>query len=144
MVSDFRAVKDVGINDFLDSFDHAVLLWNKDVRAPIIKKINPARHILVPFNPTAEMMAKSFFVVCDAILSSGPKLSGERDVRVEKVMVHETDTGYALCRREDLDADSFPDISFKQWKFSEGIKAEWKSKEWYRFSRGHLSASSHL
>src|SRR5690349_12900731 len=61
MVSDFKAVKDIGINDFLDSFDHAVILWNKDPRAAIINQINPDRHILAPINPTAEMLSKSFF-----------------------------------------------------------------------------------
>src|SRR5437588_689486 len=92
MVSDFRAVKDVGIHDFFDSFDHAVTIWEKDPRAAIIDRINPERHIVVPFNPTAEMLAKAFFVVCQAIVDTGPKLSGEQRVSVSAVRVHETDT----------------------------------------------------
>src|SRR5438128_1582596 len=89
MVSDFKAVKEIGINDFFDSFDHAVMIWEKDPRAAIIHQINPERHIVVPFNPTAEMMAKAFFHVCQAIVKAGPKLSGEQDVRVTHVVVHE-------------------------------------------------------
>lgn len=131
MVSDFRAVKDIGINDFFDSFDHAVMLWEKDVRIPLIEKINPDRHIIVPFNPTAEMMAKSFFFVCQSILASGAKLSGEKDVSVAQMIVHETETGYGLCRDEDITQDKFPDVQFSRWKFSDGIKAEWKNKDWY-------------
>lgn len=131
MVSDFKAVKDSGINDFFDSFDHATMLWDKDVRAPIISKINPDRHILVPFNPTAEMMAKSFFYVCRAILESGSRLSGEKDTRVARTIVHETETGYALFDESDVSADQFPDPQFQRWVFSDGIKAAWSSGEWY-------------
>jgi 6-pyruvoyltetrahydropterin/6-carboxytetrahydropterin synthase len=131
MVSDFRAVKDMGINDFFDSFDHAVMLWEKDTRVPIINQINPDRHIIVPFNPTAEMMSKAFFFACQSILSSGKKLSGEKDVAVDKVIVHETATGYGCFSKEDISTDEFPEINFKRWTFSDGIKSEWKNKEWY-------------
>src|SRR5882672_826547 len=110
MVSDFKAVKDIGINDFFDSFDHAVMIWEKDPRASLIHKLNPDRHLLVPFVPTAEMMAKAFFTVCQAILETGPPLSGEQDARVSKVTVHETDTGSATFGEADMAGDHFPDI----------------------------------
>jgi 6-pyruvoyltetrahydropterin/6-carboxytetrahydropterin synthase len=131
MVSDFKAVKDMGINDLFDSFDHAVTMWNKDPRAAIIKQINPDRHILVPFNPTAEMLSKAFFLIAQAIFNSGPKLSGEHGVTVAQMIVHETDTGYAIYSEADRAADTFPDIQFSQWVISDGIKAEWKDKAWY-------------
>src|SRR2546425_933051 len=67
MVSDFKAVKDIGINVFFVSFDHAVMIWKKDPRASMVGQLTPDRHIVVPFIPTAEMMAKAFFVVCQAI-----------------------------------------------------------------------------
>src|SRR4051812_30386160 len=82
MVVDFKAIKDIGINDFFDSFDHAVMMWEKDPRAALAAQMNPDRHILVPFIPTAEMMAKAFFLVCSAIVKSGPALSGEKGARV--------------------------------------------------------------
>jgi 6-pyruvoyltetrahydropterin/6-carboxytetrahydropterin synthase len=131
MVSDFKAIKDMGINDFFDSFDHAVMLSQKDSRVPIIKQINPERHIVVPFNPTAEMMAKSFFTVCQKILETGPLLSGEKDARVDQVIVHETDTGYAIYRSVDAAKDKFADVKFNEWIFSDGIKADWKNQAWY-------------
>lgn len=131
MVSDFKAVKDIGISDFFDSFDHAVMLWDKDVRAPIVSQINPDRHLLVPFNPTAEMMAKSFFFVCRAILESGPKLSGEADARVARVIVHETDTGYAVFDEEDAVTDGFADPAFERWVISDGIRAAWSRADWF-------------
>lgn len=126
MVSDFKAVKDMGINDFFDSFDHAVMVYEKDPRAAIIDQINPDRHIVVPFNPTAEMMSKAFFTVCEAILKAGPLLSGEKDVVVDRIMVHETDTGYAVYSKEDKAKDGFADVQLSKWKFSEGLKSAWK------------------
>ncbi len=131
MVSDFKAVKDIGINDFFDSFDHAVTIWSKDPRSKIIKEINPDRHIVVPFNPTAEMLSKAFFYVAKAIYESTAPLSGEQDARVSQVIVHETDTGYAAFSEEDVDADRFSDIQFEKWIISNGIKVDWKNKEWF-------------
>lgn len=131
MVSDFKGVKDSGINDFFDSFDHAVMMWEKDPLAPMIGKINPERHVLVPFIPTAEMMSKAFYTVCDAILRSSKPLSGEKEVSVSRVVVHETETGYAVFRREDVESDQFPSVRFERWKFSDGIRADWRRPAWY-------------
>ena len=131
MVSDFKAVKDSGVNDFFDSFDHAVMLWSKDSRVSIVSQINPDRHIVVPFNPTAEMMAKSFFYIVRSIVETGPKLSGEKDVRVARVIVHETETGYALFDESDVASDRFGDPSFERWVISAGIRAAWSHGDWY-------------
>lgn len=131
MVSDFKAVKDIGINDFFDSFDHAVTIWSKDPRSKIINEINPDRHVVVPFNPTAEMLSKAFFYVAKAIYESTSPLSGEQDARVHQVIVHETDTGYAAFNEDDAAADGFADIQFDKWIISDGIKADWKNKEWF-------------
>ncbi len=139
MVSDFKAVKDMGINDFFDSFDHAVTMWNKDPRASIIQQINPDRHILVPFNPTAEMLSKAFFTVAQAIFDSSPKLSGEKDVKVAQMIVHETDTGYAVYTEADQIADRFPAVGLAEWKISDGIKAEWKDTAWFDRALAHLA-----
>lgn len=141
MVSDFRAVKDAGVNDFFDSFDHAVMLWEKDERAPIIARINPERHILVPFNPTAEMMAKAFFLAVEAILKGGPRLSGEKDVAVEAVVVHETETGYARFSAADRASDQFPPTAFDRWVISDGIRSDWKDAAWFERVRKTLARS---
>jgi len=131
MVADFKAIKEMGINDFFDSFDHAVTIFEKDPLTPLIQKVNPERYMLVPFIPTAEMLAKACFVVCQAILNSGPKLSSEKDVYVEKVIVHETDTGYGVYSHADVEKDQFPPIAFNRWIFSDGIKKSWSRPDWH-------------
>jgi 6-pyruvoyltetrahydropterin/6-carboxytetrahydropterin synthase len=139
MVADFKAIKDMGINDFFDSFDHSVMMWKKDPLAPMAAKINPKRHIVVPFIPTAEMIAKACFVVCQAILKTSPPLSGEKEVTIEKVVVHETDTGYGCFGQSDLKSDKFPEIEFDTWTISEGIQRDWKNKKWFSNVLGVLS-----
>lgn len=131
MVADFKGIKDMGINDFFDSFDHSVMVWEKSPEAKIIAQINPNRHIVVPFIPTAEMIAKACFVVSQAILETGPNLSGEKDVAIAQAIVHETDTGYGSFRDIDIKNDGFPEIGFDKWIVSEGIKKDWKDSSWF-------------
>ncbi len=142
MVADFKAVKDMGINDFFDSFDHAVMIYKNDPLAKIVNQLNPERHLVVPFVPTAEMIAKACFTVAQAILETGPRLSGEKDARVSHVMVHETDTGYAVFGEEDLNGDRFPQIAFNEWVISGGIKAAWKDNEWFSRVVNRLKTSA--
>jgi len=131
MVSDFKAVKDSGIADLFDSFDHAVVLWDKDQRADIIARINPDRHILVPFNPTAEMLAKACFEICRSILETAPKVSGEVDARMARMIVHETDSGFAQFDDTDAGLDKFGPVRFRDWVISDGIRKAWRSSAWY-------------
>lgn len=138
MVLDFKSLKDMGINDFFDSFDHAVMLWDKSAISNLVGKINPVRHLIVPFIPTAEMMAKAAFEVCQAILTFGEPLSGEEGVEVHKVVVHETETGFAEFNWEDLENDSFSAVRFDQWIISDGIKQSWKNRKWYTLVRNAL------
>ena len=138
MVSDFKAVKDIGINDLFDSFDHAVMVWDKDPRAEIIDRINPDRHLVVPFNPTAEMLAKACFTVCQSILDVSPKASGEVDARVARVIVHETETGYGLYDESDVGKDGFAPVNFPAWRISDGIRRLWTAPAWYEPARSRL------
>lgn len=139
MVADFKGIKDMGINDFFDSFDHAVMVWEKDPVAALVPQMNPERHLIVPFVPTAEMIAKACFVVTEGILKASAPLSGEKDVAVQQVIVHETDTGYGVYSAGDVAKDRFPAISFERWAISAGIKAAWKEKTWYEKVRQHLT-----
>jgi hypothetical protein len=118
------------------------MIWKDDPLAKIVNQLNPERHLVVPFVPTAEMIAKACFTVSQAILETGPRLSGEKDARVRQVMVHETDTGYAVFGEDDLAADRFPQIAFDEWIISDGIKSAWKDKAWYNRVLTHLKTSS--
>lgn len=106
MVMDFKLLKEQ-VKPFIDAFDHSLLisLDDKDlIDANINFNLN-SRYILVPYNPTAEQMAKHIFQF----------LYEELKINVVKVIVHETNTGYAICDK------NYGDIDLGQVYMSEGI-----------------------
>jgi len=116
MVLDFGEVKDK-INKFIDAFDHSMVVSSKDVIAPdlipVMDKLN-MRYIVVPYNPTAEMMA------CH-LLKQIYELGVEN---VRKVVVHETATGYA-------EADikfGYKDVDLTKVYYSPATGFEYKQK----------------
>lgn len=94
MVVDFGLLGN--FKELVDLFDHTHLLWSKDneIYKSFIKSIND-RWIILPCNPSAEMLASMFFACFTAILGNTKFNNGEGDIRVKSVRVHETDTGYA-------------------------------------------------
>ena len=98
MVMDFIEVKNCGIYNLLDSYDHATIIWSKDSDEYIndIKK-HSKRIVMMDLNPTAENMAITFHKQIQKLLD---KLN--RDIKVEWVRVHETDTGYAQSEISDI------------------------------------------
>jgi len=103
MVVDFGEVKH-HIADFIDSFDHAFCLRNLPEEAELIEFAckNFERVIVLPYNSTAEMMAKMFHDVIQKIMP---------EVTVLKCIVHETATGYAeyaLTPTENIPETAFP------------------------------------
>ncbi len=89
MVMDFKKLKEKLYN-FLDGFDHALLISDKDsFLVKHAKELN-SRYMIVPYNPTAEMMAVHIFLYAKSI-----------GLNICEVIVHETDSGYASYKGED-------------------------------------------
>ena len=101
MVYDFGLMK-LYIKDLIDSFDHAITLWRGDnpQYLDFAKKFSE-RWIELPVNPSAEQFSRVFFLMIDRILELMEFKNGEKEVKVYSITVHETDTGYAECFRED-------------------------------------------
>ncbi len=118
MVMDFGLLKQT-VYDLFDSFDHATILKfddDSDLIASI--KRHSERHILLPGNPTAENMAAFFAQSSKLLLESYMPQYKEGVLRVEKVIVHETVTGYAEATLNDAFSP--------QAYFSPAIRADWK------------------
>jgi 6-pyruvoyl-tetrahydropterin synthase len=124
MVIDFKLLEACGIKAFLDGFDHAVVLRQDDDLAPLIERINPQRHLLVPFLPTAEMIAKACFEICAAVLAGHNRVHGG-EARISAVRVYETARGAASYRAEDQGAEDFPEVRLNQWVISSEIRQAW-------------------
>jgi 6-pyruvoyltetrahydropterin/6-carboxytetrahydropterin synthase len=60
--------------------------------------------------------------------------NGEREIKLHSIIVHETDTGYAECFREDAyNFDGMGEIKLEDIVFSDRIKEEWSDKRlWER------------
>ena len=98
MVLDFGLM--YRIKEFIDMFDHAYLLWDKE--DPKFHKFingNCKRVITLPFSPTAERLAIFFHYWTNRILNKTQFANGEGVIEVHSVRVHETETGYAETER---------------------------------------------
>lgn len=82
MVMDFGKVSEMAKN-MIDQLDHATMLHEKDG----LNKVIPEA-IMVPYNPTAENMARD---ICIGFLE---KLHGSNIIAIT-VRLHETETGWA-------------------------------------------------
>ncbi len=91
MVMDFKKLKEKLYN-FLDAFDHSIIISDKDgFLVKNASKLN-SRYIIVPYNPTAEMMAVHIFLYAKKL-----------GLSIYKVIVHETESGYASYKgKEDI------------------------------------------
>jgi 6-pyruvoyltetrahydropterin/6-carboxytetrahydropterin synthase len=65
--------------------------------------------------------------LADKILQNTQFNNGEKNVRVESVLIHETRSSYAQCFRDDAYSEAFGLIDIKRVVFSDAIKAEWKN-----------------
>lgn len=102
MVLDFGVMKGP-VAKLIDAFDHTMLVWDKD-RTDYVQSVicHSDRYIVLPFNPSAEMLALFFLKAITIILRNTALVNGEGDVTVIAVRVHETDTGYAEASIHDL------------------------------------------
>ncbi len=139
MVYDFGLMKGI-IKDLIDSFDHAITFWDKDDADYIAACKNfSARWIALPVSPSAEQFSRVFFFLVDAVLKHTNMQNGEGDVTLHSVIVHETDTGYAQCFREDIENVQMGELSLAEIVFSEQVKNEWAMPDMYdRLKNGDL------
>ena len=127
MVLDFGLTKG-DIKDLIDSFDHAVAIWSGDNPDYIsdIKK-HSLRWVELPVSPSAEQFSRVIFKMTEMVLNKMDLKNGEREISVESVIVHETDTGYAQCFKEDVENPQMGLINPTTIRFSEQVKSEWKN-----------------
>lgn len=101
MVIDFGLMKE-NVGKIIDAFDHTHMIWNKEDKAYIdFFKRNNERWIDLPCSPSAEMLSVMFFALINKIVNSIQFKNGEQ-ANLFAVRVHETATGYAEAKREDL------------------------------------------
>ena len=100
MVCDFKVIK-AAVNDFVESFDHAMCVNTEDPNFETLNKIYD-KHIIAfdRTDPTTEVMAREIFMTCKAFLEQYRKQQDARypltdTVRLVKVRVWETSSSWA-------------------------------------------------
>ena len=133
MVYDFGLTK-LYIKDIIDSFDHAITLWSQDDPEYIkAMKIYSQRWITLPVSPSAEQFSRIFFLIIEKILSLSSFQNGEKEVKLQSIIVHETDTGYAQCFKEDAHSKLMGLIDMNAIEFSSKVQNEWREKKLWEY-----------
>ena len=129
MVYDFGLMKQ-NMKALIESFDHAIAIWNKDTQEYIQDMQNHSqRWILLPVSPSAEQFSRVIFVLIDKLLQQTSMQNGEKNVTLHSVIVHETQTGYAQCFTKDAYSSLMGDIVLEEIVFSQAIQQDWSDKE---------------
>ena len=137
MLYDFGLLKG-GPRDLIDAFDHAVAIWDGD-DADYVAACQrfSERWISLPVSPSAEQFSRLFFRLVDTLLRLTDTVNGEQDVRLHSVIVHETETGYAQCFREDAENPRMGLIELDRIVFSEAITQAWRDQQLFeKLKRG--------
>lgn len=121
MVYDFGLMKQ-NMKDLIESFDHAITLWSEDEESYIkdMKK-HSVRWVELPVSPSAEQFSRVIFVLIDTLLKLTSTLNGEKEVKVNSVIVHETATGYAQCFKADAYSKDMGELHLEDIKFSDEV-----------------------
>ncbi|MCW8838925.1 MAG: 6-carboxytetrahydropterin synthase [Thiovulaceae bacterium] len=137
MVYDFGLMKD-NMKTLVDSFDHGITLWNQDSDEYIADmKKHSDRWVVLPVSPSCEQFSRVIFLMIDRVLELTRGVNGERDVKLHSIIVHETDTGYAQCFREDAYSQKMGLIDLEDIIFSDAIREEWADKDLFeKLKRG--------
>lgn len=129
MIMDFGLMKGA-VRDVVDSFDHAIAVWDKDDSEYIeYAKRYSHRWAVLPVSPSAEQFSRVVFVAVDAVLHEMKLVNGEENVKLHSIIVHETETGYAQCFRDDAYSEKMGIISLESIVFSDEVKKEWNEPQ---------------
>ena len=129
MVYDFGLMKN-NMKTLVDSFDHGITLWNQDSDEYIqdMKK-HSDRWVVLPVSPSCEQFSRVIYLMIDKVLELTRGVNGEREVKLNSIIVHETDTGYAQCFHKDAYSKNMGLIDLEDIIFSDAIKDEWADRD---------------
>jgi 6-pyruvoyltetrahydropterin/6-carboxytetrahydropterin synthase len=121
MVYDFGLMKQ-NMKDLVESFDHAITIWSEDEASYVedMKK-HSVRWVELPVSPSAEQFSRVIFILIDSLLKLTSTLNGEKEVKMNSVIVHETATGYAQCFVNDAYSKVMGEVNLEDIKFSDEV-----------------------
>ena len=136
MVYDFGLMKQ-NMKALVESFDHAITLWSGDEDSYLkdMKK-HSDRWVELPVSPSAEQFSRVIFVMVDKLLNLTSTVNGEKEVKLNSVIVHETQTGYAQAFRADAYSKNMGNLKLDEIVFSDEVKNDWADTQlWEKIKR---------
>jgi len=129
MVYDFGLMKQ-NMKALVESFDHSIAIWNGDEKEYIqdMKK-HSARWVELPVSPSAEQFSRVIFLLIDKLLQLTSSVNGEKEVKLNSIIVHETATGYAQCFNDDAYSKHMGIINLEDIIFSDEVRNDWADSE---------------
>jgi len=129
MIYDFGLMKQ-NMKALVESFDHAIALWSVDDEEYLrdMKK-HSLRWVELPVSPSAEQFSRVIFLLIDKLLQLTSSVNGEKEVKLNSVIVHETQTGYAQCFKNDAYSKHMGIIDLEDIIFSDEVKNDWSDSE---------------
>jgi len=129
MIYDFGLMKQ-NMKALVESFDHAIALWSGDDEEYLgdMKK-HSLRWVELPVSPSAEQFSRVIFLLIDKLLQLTSSVNGEKEVKLNSVIVHETQTGYAQCFKNDAYSKHMGIIDLEDIIFSDEVKNDWSDSE---------------
>lgn len=125
MVYDFGLMK-LAIKELIDSFDHSITLWSGDDKGYLNSMKNYSnRWIQLPVSPSAEQFSRVIYLIVERILELTVMQNSERNVILNSIIVHETQTGYAQGFKQDAHSLLMGKIELKDILFSPQVVTEW-------------------
>ena len=129
MVYDFGLMKQ-NMKALVESFDHAITLWSGDAKQYVSDmKAHSDRWVELPVSPSAEQFSRVIFVMIDKLLKLTSTVNGEKEVKLNSVIVHETQTGYAQAFSDDAYSENMGVLALEEIIFSEEVKNDWTDPE---------------
>ena len=114
MIYDFGLMKQ-NMKALVESFDHAITIWSEDNREYIDAMISHSkRWVILPVSPSAEQFARLIYIMIDTLLKLTSSVNGEKEVSLNSIIVHETDTGYAQAFKDDAYSDTMGQIDLEK------------------------------
>ncbi|MEA2099182.1 MAG: 6-carboxytetrahydropterin synthase [Campylobacterota bacterium] len=137
MVYDFGLMKQ-NMKALIESFDHSIAIWDGDSKEYISDmQKHSNRWVLLPISPSCEQFSRVIFLMLDRLLQLTSGVNGEKEVKINSIIVHETATGYAQCFKEDAYSKSMGEIKFEDIIFSEEVKNDWGDNQlWEKIKNG--------
>ena len=148
MLLDFWLVKH-WVNDFMDSFDHTCMLWNREVDSHVTEFFvkNFERVIVTPFSSSAERQAQFIALMTNRIVTEYLKTEDANwgNAHISGCRIHETTTWFAEYRLYNTTTSNrmlLPIKIFKQEDYqqvidnpeyiwiSEQVYKEYKNPDW--------------